>query len=131
MALNKDEILALADKREVRTVTIDGYGDFLLKEMSGIDRDALEESMLRITGDRATPNLVNARAKLVAACLVDEDGERIFTSIPDVSNLGKLPAKVLGRLWEESTDLNGLTDEDVAELAGNSEAADSGASTSD
>ena len=130
MPLNKDEILALANRRETRTVTVDGYGDFILKEMSGTDRNAFEASMMRIQGDQVIPNMANAHAKLVSACLVDESGERMFTSLEDVGALGALPAKVLARLFDEASELNGLSEADVEELAGNSDAAESGASTS-
>lgn len=131
MPLNKDEILALASRRSTRVVTVDGYGSFTLREMSGTDRDAYQASMVRYQGDQAVPNLANLRAKLVAACLVDDNGDRIFTSAQDVSELGTLPAKLLSRLADVASEMNGLEDEDIEDLAGNSDAAPSGASTSD
>lgn len=131
-ALSKEEILGLADRRETRTVPIEGVGEFILKEMSGTDRDALEQSMVRIDGKgNGTPNLANARAKLLSKCLVGEDGELLFTSANDVANLGKLPSRVLSKLYDEAAELNGLSEEDIEALAGNSEAAESGSSTSD
>ena len=132
MPLNKDEILALANRRETRTVTVDGYGDFILKEMSGTDRDAWEQSMLKVDGNgNAQPNMANRRAKLLSMCLVDENGVRMFVSANDIADLGKLPARVLSELEDVATAMNGLTDEAVEDLAGNSDAAESGASTSD
>lgn len=131
-ALSKEEILALAERRETKTVTVDGFGEFVIKELSGTDRDAYEQSIMKL--DRkgnGTPNLVNARAKLVSRCLVDESGTPMFTSANDVANLGALPARVLSKLFDEAAEMNGLSEEDVEELLGNSDAAESGASTSD
>lgn len=131
MPLNRDQILALAGRRETRTVDVPGFGEFTLREMSGTDRDAYQASLFRYEGDQTVPVLANIRAKLVSYCLVDESGERIFTSAPDVSELGKLPSRVLERLADVASEMNGLGDEDIEKLAGNSEAAQSGASTSD
>ena len=130
MPLNKDEIIALADRREVRVVPIEGYGEFTLREMSGTDRDAFEQSMMKVQGEKVTPNLTNARAKLLSKCLVDVAGELMFVSANDVANLGKLGSKVLSRLYDEATELNGLSEQDVEDLAGNSDAAASGDSSS-
>ena len=132
MPLSKEEIAALAGRRETRTVTVDGFGEFILKEMTGTDRDAWEQSMFRLDGrGNAQPNMANRRAKLLSHCLVDENGVRMFTSAADVADLGNLLARVLSELEEVANELNGLTDEDVDAAAGNSDAAESGASTSD
>lgn len=132
MPLSKEDILALADRRETKVVTIDGFGDFTLKELSGTDRDAYEQSLVRVDGKgNASSNLANARAKLVGYCLVDDAGERIFTSANDIADLGKLPAKLISKLFDEAAEMNGLSDDEVEELLGNSDAATSGASTSD
>lgn len=130
MPLSKEEILGLAARRETRTVEVSGFGEFILKEMSGTDRNAFEQSLVRYNGDKATPNMANAHAKLVAACLVDESGERMFVTPTDVAELGTLPAKVLSQLFEAASEMNGLTDAEVEELVGESEAAPSGTSTS-
>lgn len=130
MPLSKDEIVALKDRRETRKVTIDGFGDFILKEMSGTDRDAYEQSIVRMNGQSATPNMANIRAKLVSKCLVDEAGELLFPTPKDVADLGHLPARVLSKLFDAAAEMNGLSDEAVEDLLGNSDAAQSGDSIS-
>jgi len=126
----KDAILALTSAREVRTVTIDGVGTFRIRELSGADRNAFEQSTSRVQGDQMVPNLANFWAKLVAFALVDESGERMFTSADDIAELGKLPGRVLKKLFDEVADMNAVSDEEIEEIEGNSDAAQGGASTS-
>ncbi len=74
-------------------------------------------------------NLQNIRAKLVALTVVDEQGNRIFKD-EDVKWLGNKSAAALDRIFEVAQRLSGLRDEDVEELAKNSESDLSDDSTS-
>lgn len=130
MPLSKDQIVA-AEDREVRSVPVPEWGgEVLLKTMTGTDRNAYENSLIRMQGDVAVPNMANASAKLLARCLVDEDGERLFSEA-EIHELGQKSASVLSRLSEVAQEMNGLTEQAVEEAEGNSEAALSGSSTSD
>ena len=129
MPLSKDQILS-AEDRETRTVSVHEWGgEVLLRTMTGTDRNAYEQSLIRVHGNQAVPNMANASAKLLARCIVGEDGERLFTEA-EIVELGKKSAAVLNRLADVAAEMNGLTDEAVEDLAGNSEAAPSGAFTS-
>jgi len=59
------------------------------------------------------------RAKLVAKCLCDEKGERLFAET-DIPQLGEKSAAVLDRLFSECMKLNRFSKEDVDDLAKNS-----------
>jgi hypothetical protein len=104
-------------------------GTVRLRGLTGKGRDEYEASNMVWRDGRAYPDTANTRAKLVARCAVDEEGEPLFTQ-QDADALGELPGRELNLLWERALALSGLTEEDAEELAGNSPAAPSGGSTS-
>lgn len=127
MALNINQILA-ADDLETREVHVPEWADpetgddvVFVKALSGAERDAYEGSLRSIRGSTVIPNLANARAKLVARALVDENGQRIFTD-KQIDQLGSKSAAVLERLFDVAAEMSGLNDEDVEQMVGNSEA---------
>lgn len=99
----------------------------LLREFSGSDRDAFEQSMIKIVDDKRVPDLTNMRAKMVAMCAIDEEtGEKMFT----VDELAAAPAAFLEPLFDAAQRMNGAAPAAVEDAAKNSAAAPSGASTS-
>jgi hypothetical protein len=67
-------------------------------------------------------DLTNTRAKLVARCWIDvETNERMFSD-SEVDELGTLPTSAMQTLADASMKINGLSDDDIEEMAGNSEA---------
>lgn len=126
--LSASQILAHKGKRATEDVEVPEWGGWVrVASMTGYDRDAFEQSMME---ERTLPggkkersqNLKNFRAKLLAATLVDENGARLFSEA-QVRELGQLSAAAMERAVEASQRLNGFTDRDVQEMAGNSEAA--------
>lgn len=113
--LTKDQILSANDSK-TETVSVPEWGgDVLVSVMSGHARDRLESS---IVGKNGGTNLTNIRAKYVAASLVDEQGNLLFTE-NDVTALGKKSAAALDRVFSASQRLNHITDDDVEALAKN------------
>jgi hypothetical protein len=113
--LSRDEILSKAVlKRETVTVP-DLGGDVVVQEMSGAQRDAWEQSL---QARDKQGNLVNARAKLVVAALVNEDGTRMFSD-DDVDRVGGMPFGVLDKICQVALRLNHLRPEDVEEAKKN------------
>jgi hypothetical protein len=112
-------------------------GEVLVKALTGEERDAFEAScqrerpMLDVRGKAVrgrtemVPYRQNVRARLVVRSVVDDDGGRIFTD-GDASALGKKSGAALDRVFEVAARLSRLGDDDIEELAGNSEAATSG-----
>lgn len=114
MSLSRDQILAAKDlKTEVVKVKEWG-GEVIVTMMDGEGRD-LFESSLQTDGKR---DLKNFRAKLLAFCIVDDKGERLFSE-SDIVALGKKSAAVLTRLADAATRLNKMSEADVEELAKN------------
>lgn len=115
MYLSKEQILAnLVLPSE--TVDVPEWGGKVrVATMSGTARDEWEQSMINAPASRKMENM---RAKLVAATVVNEQGERFF-SADDVEALGQLSGSALDRVCRVAQRLNGLTNEDLEDAKGN------------
>jgi len=118
--LTRDAILQAEDLPRELVEVPEWGGCVYVRTLTGTERDAFEASVVEQRGKSTKMNLRNIRAKLVALTVVDEEGNRIFSDA-DVGQLGKKSAVVLDRLFEVAQRLSGLKDEDVEELAKNSE----------
>ena len=127
--LTKEQILRVKDI-ETRTVNVPEWGgDVLVRGMTGIERDAFEAKILDQSGKKTKVNLQNARARLVSITVVDEEGNRLFTE-NEIVLLGTKSATALSRVYDVAASLSGISDDDIEELLGNSEATTSGDSLS-
>lgn len=125
--LNKNQILDAPDSKVESFDVPEWGGTTHLRTMTGAERDAFEGSI--VTGDGKARNLANIRARLLVKTICDENGQRLFEDA-DAPKLGAKSAAVLERLFVESQRMNRIGAKDVAELVGNSEAGQSGGSTS-
>ena len=132
--LGKAEILE-AEDLATEPVEVPEWGGWVnVKGLSGVERDAWEESRVdrraKVKAGEARPlNLVNFRASLVAQCVVDEGGKRLFSD-KEAIDLGRKSAVAINRVFEVAQRLCGMTDEDMDELTGDLEPEDSVASPS-
>ena len=116
--LTKDQILQ-ADDRDTQEVEVPEWGGaVLISAMSAAERDAFEASMVDNKGKGDAKRLQNFRARFVASCIVNEDGDRLFSN-KDIVDLGKKSSAPVSRLFDLCRKLNGMTDEDVAEIEEN------------
>lgn len=112
--LTREQILGCDDRKKER-VDVPEWGGFVyVAVMSGTEKDGFESSLL-VSG-RAT--LENARAKLAARCVVDEQGQRLFTD-EDIDALGAKSGVALERVSRIAQRLNRMTDRDLEDLKGN------------
>jgi len=94
-------------------------GTVLVRGLTGAERDALESNIVQANRDGSTTvDTRNLRARLVALCVVDEDGERIFSD-EDVDALGRKSAAALDRVFSVAQRLSGLRAADIEELRKN------------
>lgn len=111
-----------------------GDDGVLLEAMNGTSRDDYEASIVGNRGgkDRRL-NLGNLRARLVARCMIEDDGAPVYDyrKPQDIDELGALDAAGLDRCFKACQELNGITDEDVDTLEKNSQAEANGVSGSD
>jgi len=129
--LSRDQITAADDRRWEDVPVPEWGGEVRVVGMSGTDRNGYQSSLVRIGPDGKPQgvNLDNQTAKLLARCLVDEDGKPLF-SLKDIAVLGAKNGAVLERLSKVAKRLSGLQDGAVEDAAGNSGPAQSGSSTS-
>ncbi len=115
--LDRNGILEFDDIETV-VVPVPEWGEKVavrLKVLTAAERDAFEASTVTTKGGKQKPNLANLRARLVARCMVDADGKRIFES-GDVARLGNKSSKALDRLFAKCQEINGFSDKDIEEL---------------
>lgn len=104
---------------------------YRLRELSGTERDRFEVAAFKETPDgKRVVDPLYLRARLVASCLVGEDGKRLYADeyIAELSD--DIPASVLGRLFEAAQHLNGLDAAATDTALKNSDSAPAGASPS-
>ena len=130
--LTRDDILN-ADDLPSEVVDVPEWGGQVkVRTMSGSARDAFEASLIESQGKKKSKDdlMSNIRARFASLVLVDDDGKRLFTA-KDINSLGKKSASALDRVLTVGQRLNGLSSEDVEELAKNSMSDQLESSTSD
>ena len=111
--LTRDQILNASDiKTEVVSVPEWG-GDVIVGTMTAGARDNFESQML----DKKTGRK-NARAKLAAATIQDENGDLMFSE-KDIEALGKKSGAALDRVFDAALKINRIGPSDMDELAKN------------
>jgi len=115
--LTREQILGTVTLRTEDVDVPEWGGVVRVSEMTGAARDAWEQSL--VPSERgAGPNIANIRARLVAVCVVDEAGERVFSD-KDAVALGQKSAAALDRVAKVAQRLNGLTADEVEAAKGN------------
>lgn len=113
--LTRDDILKAKD-RQTETVSVPEWGgDVLVAAMSGTQRDRFEAGIVNAEGK---VEMRNMRAKLVAACVVDENGQAIFSDA-DIEALGGKSAAALERVVKVAQRINKMGIQDLEDLQGN------------
>lgn len=135
MALNRDAILGAVDVQSEKVDVPEWGGDVIIRGLTGDELDAFQGSIRQfrpsLDGKGMEPVLIQEgmRAKLLVKCLVDEAGERLFTD-QDAPALGAKNGSVIDKLYDIASRLSGLSEEEKAEMEGNSEAGTDGSSIS-
>jgi len=113
--LTKDQILNAQDI-EMQEVDVPEWGGPVrLKTATARDRDNLDRILFPKPGVR---NLDHFRARVVAMCVVDEAGNKIFTD-EDVPLLSEKSATAIDRLFPTAQRLSGFSTAEVGEIAKN------------
>lgn len=113
--LNRDQILQAKDLVTETVEVPEWGGSVLVKSLTGAERDQFEAAIVEQKGRDTKVNMRNARARLVALSVVDEEGKKLF-SPNDVSLLGAKSAAALQRVFNVAMRLSGISEEDVREL---------------
>ncbi len=116
--LTKDQIFKAKDIKREKMHIEEWGGDIYVQEMTGTAKDNFElETMSR----KGQPAKDNFRSRLLVKCIVDKEGNPLFTE-KDIVELGKKSGVVIDRIFQKVGELNGLFP-NRAEKAKNSETA--------
>lgn len=130
MALISKADIWQANDLQIEDVPVPEWGgEVRLKGLSGFERDQFEAKSIIKRGNNREVNHRNLRARLIAACAINEDGSLMFDP-GDVLHLGQKSAVALERLFDAARRLSGMTPEDVDELTEDLDNAQSDNSTS-
>lgn len=112
--LTRAEILAAKDITTERVEVPEWGGAVMVRGLTGTERDKYDESLVDMRAGRkhARPDLANTRTKLVVRCIVDADGNLLFSE-RDIAILGKKSAAALERVYDKAAELSGLNTENV------------------
>lgn len=127
--LGREDILKAQDIETEIVEVPEWAGSVRVRGLSGQERDEFEASTMVMRGKQMVPDQANFRAKLACRCLVDDQGDPLFSQ-RDVYALGQKSGAALDRVFTVASRLSGLSEADVEELQGNSPAAQSGDSIS-
>ena len=128
--LDRAAILAVPDITTEDVDVPEWGGVVRVRGLTASQRDAFEAASLQGKGKNTSVNLHNLRARLVALCIVDGDGNQLFAE-RDVHVLGQKSAAAIDRIYDTATRLSGIGENDVEELTKNSESDQSDDSISD
>ena len=141
MRLSRDDILKAEDTAPEEVPVPEWGGTVLVRGMTGKERDQFEVSLAeesagavqvqrgRAGGRPPGRNLVNMRAKIVARCVITDDGERMFSDA-DVTALGEKSGAPIDRIFTVAARLSGMGEEDAETMAANFAEADGAPSSS-
>lgn len=103
---------------------------YRVRGLTGRERERYERSLGTIKNGvwRSSAN-GQGLARLAAMSVIDEKGAAMFSE-EDINRLATKNAAILTRISDVARRLSGLTEEDIEELEGNSEGAQSESSTS-
>lgn len=113
--LSKKDILEIADIKKQLVPVPEWGGEVYVKGLTGAERDKFESELVTIRGKEQVVNMANARAKLAAMSICDENGKRLFGE-SDVQALSQKSGAALQRIFAVAQKLSGLSDDDVEEL---------------
>ena len=113
--LTRDTILQSDDLPSELVNVPEWGGEIFVRTLTGTERDAFEQSMVQ---KKNKPNMQNVRARFAVLTICDDKGERVFTDA-DAAELGKKSAAALDRVFAVAQRLNGFSQDDAEDLAGN------------
>lgn len=110
MRLTRDVILAAVDLKTETVPVPEWGGDVEVRGLTGAERDAFEQSLY--VDNKFTAS--NIRARLVAFCVCDEKGERVFSD-KDAEALGRKSGLALDRVYDVAQRLSGIGKKELEE----------------
>lgn len=121
--LTREEFLAAKSLLKRETVPIDGLGDVLIREPNATEKSQYENSLIKtktVGGQLQVDTDFDDRdARLVAKCVINEDGTRMFSD-EDVIEIGLVSGKIVSMIAKKIEKLGGMTPKAVENAEKNS-----------
>ena len=117
--LTKEQVLAADDLNMERVNVPEWGGHVFVRVVRGEELDAFQQSCQKGRGPNQRLNMLNFRARFVALVACDKDGKPLFKP-RDAGELGKKSARALDRVFTVGQRVNGITEEELEDLVGNS-----------
>jgi hypothetical protein len=114
MALSKDAIFSVNDSDLVEFSVPEWDGTILLRSMSGKQRNDYEH-WASTQSKAKVPDYRGIRERLIINCVVDENGEQLFSE-SDIAKLSEKNSEVIDRIHTKCRVICGM-DEDAVEDA--------------
>lgn len=113
--LTAEDILNAKDIQLERVPVPEWGGDVFVKATNGKEFSDLQAQIIERKGNNQRVNLENIQAKLVAICVCDESGERLFNQ-KQVGLLAEKSSAALQRVFKVAQRLSGLGDDEIEGL---------------
>src|SRR5690606_42036691 len=104
--LSRDAILQAQDLPTERVEIPEWNGEVIVRGLTAAERDQFEQAIVEAGGKDTRVNLRNIRAKLVALCVVDEEGKRLCKD-DDAEVLGRQSGVAMKRISGVAEGLSG------------------------
>lgn len=106
--LNREAILNAQDLPTEVVPVPEWGGDVLVRGLNGTDRDKFEMGSVEMKDGKVVDfKRDNVRARLVGLCIVDEQGNRVFSDA-DIEALGRKSGTALDRVFDVAQRLSGI-----------------------
>lgn len=112
--LAREDILGATDLVCEMVSVPEWGGCVIVKTLTAQGRDEFEQAVFGADQDKSI-RMRNIRARTLSLCLVDDQGQRLFTEA-DIVALGEKSAKAMDRAFSVCQRLNALTEADIEEL---------------
>jgi hypothetical protein len=119
-SLSREAFLRPAKVNVVEVPVPELGGSVFVKGMTAKDRSRFETQFQLSSGKSNTRKMKEIRERLVIACLCDEEGVLLLQD-SDVDAVGSQPAAVIERIVEAAQKVCGMSNDDVEDLAKNSD----------
>lgn len=117
MAINREAMLAVCKRRYV-TVDVPGVGDVRLQSLSELERSQYELAALDNKNAVSREKLLHQRCRLIALCVVDDEGKRLFSD-DDVRLLLEMDSQITNAIFDAAQLHCGFTKADIEALEKN------------
>jgi hypothetical protein len=114
----RDQINAAVDYVRETVEVPEWNATVYIRSITAAEIDSWQDETYQLNGTDLKVNKKNIRARLLARCLVDADGQRVYAD-DEADELGAKNNKVVERLYLVAQRLNAVTNKDVEDLAKN------------